>query len=417
MFRFIHSADIHLDSPLEGLAAYDGAPLDALRGATRLAFENLVQTALDETVDFVLIAGDVYDGDWKDFSTGLFFARQMARLNAVGIPVYLIAGNHDAASVLTRRLNLPDNVQVFSTRTVETREVPHLPVVIHGRGFPHRAVPENLVPEYPPPLAAVFNIGLLHTSLTGASGHDTYAPCSLGDLTHKGYDYWALGHVHRPQVLSRDPWVVFPGNLQGRHIRESGPRGCQLVSVDDSLQVVAAEHRPLDVVRWDRVAVDIQGMNDEREVYAGIDTGLQAALSRAGGRLLAVRITLAGATPLHEHLKHELPRLRAQSIVQAQLAGADNVWIEEVEVATSAVFDPAELAARDVLTGVVLETLAAAETGPLELPAEVEDLLRILPVEIRDRVKADLAEENRSALLDDVRAIVLDALTLAGGTP
>lgn len=417
MFRFIHAADIHLDSPLEGLSAYEGAPIDALRGATRLAFENLIQTALDEAVDFVLIAGDVYDGDWKDFSTGLFFTRQMARLRVAAIPVYLIAGNHDAASVLTRRLRLPDNVHLFSTRAAESKALPNLPAAIHGRGFPHRAVPENLVPEYPSPIRGVFNIGILHTSLTGAAGHDTYAPCSLGDLTNKGYDYWALGHVHRPQVLAQNPWVVFPGNLQGRHIREAGPRGCQLVSVDESLEVVAAEHRPLDVVRWDRVSVDVHGMRDESEIFAGLGDGLRASLVRAQGRLTAVRITLTGATPLHEHLKHDLPRLRAQCIVQGQLAGSDDVWIEEVEIETSGVFDPLELAARDPLTGVVLESLAAAGTGQLETPAEVNDLLRVLPAEIQDRVRTDLAQENRSALLDDVGAIILDALRLAGGEP
>ncbi len=257
MFRFIHTADTHIDSPLRGLEAYDGAPVEALRGATRRAFENLVRLALDEAVDFIVIAGDLYDGDWKDFSTGLFFTRQMARLREAGIPVYVIAGNHDAASVLTRRLSLPDNVHFFSTRAAESKQVAGLPVVIHGRGFPHRAVPENLVPDYPAPVSGLFNIGLLHSSLNGAPGHDTYAPCTLRDLTDKGYDYWALGHVHQPQVLARDPWVVFPGNLQGRHIREAGARGCQLVSVSDSLEVIDAEHRPLDLVRWQRISVDL----------------------------------------------------------------------------------------------------------------------------------------------------------------
>lgn len=415
MFRFLHTADTHIDSPLEGLEAYDGAPIDALRGATRLAFENLVRLALDEAVDFMVIAGDVYDGEWKDFSTGLFFTRQMVRLKTAGIPVYLIAGNHDAASVLTRRLTLPDNVHVLSTRAVESKEVPDLPVVIHGRGFPHRTVPENLVPDYPVPVPGRFNLGLLHTSLTGASGHDTYAPCSLRDLTDKGYDYWALGHVHQPQVLSRDPWVVFPGNVQGRHIRETGPRGCQLVTVSDSMEVVVAEHRPLDVVRWERVVVDVTGTGNESEALAEIGAGLQQAVARADGRLLAARITLTGATTLHGRFKRELPWLRAECIAQGQMAVGDRVWIEEVEINTSALRNLAELAARDDLTRVVLETLQAASAGGLEVPGEIADMLRVLPAEIRSAVETDLTAGNRAALLDDVRTILLDALAQQGG--
>ena len=182
MFRFIHAADPHLDSPLQGLEAHDSAPIDVLRGATRRAFENLIQLAIDEPVDFVVIAGDLYDGDWRDYSTGLFFRNQMARLKASGIPVYLIAGNHDAASVISKKLSLPDNVHVFSTRTPESFSIPELPVVIHGRGFPNRAVPENIAVEYPAAVPGTFNVGLLHTSLTGRPGHDTYAPCSEQDL-------------------------------------------------------------------------------------------------------------------------------------------------------------------------------------------------------------------------------------------
>ena len=200
MFRFLHAADPHLDSPLHGLQFHEGAPVELLRGATRRAFENLVQLAIDEQVDFVVIAGDVYDGDWKDYSTGLYFRGQMVRLGDEGIPVYLIAGNHDAASVITRKLGLPENVHVFSTRSAESMDVASLPVVIHGRGFPNRAVPENLVEEYPAAIPGKFNLGMLHTSLTGKPGHDTYAPCSEMDLRGKGYDYWALGHIHQPDL-------------------------------------------------------------------------------------------------------------------------------------------------------------------------------------------------------------------------
>lgn len=210
MFRFIHAADVHLDSPLQGLELHEGAPVELLRGATRRALENLVQLAIEENVDFLVIAGDVYDGDWKDYSTGLFFRSQMVKLAAKGIPVYLIAGNHDAASVISKKLLLPENVHVFSTRAAETKEVADHPVAIHGRGFPNRAVPENLVKDYPLAAPGKFNLGILHTSLTGKPGHDTYAPCSEKDLSEKGYGYWALGHIHQPEIISQDPWIAFP---------------------------------------------------------------------------------------------------------------------------------------------------------------------------------------------------------------
>lgn len=415
MFRFIHAADTHIDSPLVGLECYEGAPIAALRGATRRAFENLVDLALEEAVDFVLIAGDLYDGDWKDFSTGLFFTRQMARLNAAAIPVYLVAGNHDAASVLTRRLSLPANVHPFSTTAAESKEVPGLPVVIHGRGFPGRAVPENLVPAFPPPRPGLFNIGLLHTSLTGAPGHDTYAPCTLRDLTDKGYGYWALGHVHRPQVLSRDPWVVFPGNLQGRHVGECGARGCQLVEVDDHLEVASLEQRHLDVVRWARVPVDLSGAPTEEAALERIGEGLREALTDADGRLVAARITLTGPSVLHGHFKRHLPGLRAECVARSQIEAGDQVWIEEVGVATSPVYDLAELAARDDLTRIVLESLDAAGGRALDLPEAAAEMLRALPHEIRAEVEADLIPGRCAGLLEDVRAMLLEALAHKGG--
>lgn len=407
MFRFLHAADCHIDSPLIGLDAYDGAPVAALRGATRMAFENLVALALALRVDFVLLAGDVFDGDWKDYATGLFFVRQMARLKAAGIAVYSIAGNHDAASTVSRRLTLPDNVHVFSTRSAETVLPDKLPLALHGRGFPHRAVPENWVPDYPPPIPDRCNIGLLHTSLTGAAGHDTYAPCSLADLAAKGYHYWALGHVHQPQVLSESPWVVYPGNLQGRHIRETGPRGCRLVTVGDDLDIAAVEFHALDVLRWARLELEVAEAADFTALVGEIGDALMRAVAAADDRLLAVRIVLTGATDLHGRLKRDLPHLQAECAAQA----GEGVWIESVEVRTRPRQNLADLAARDDLTRLVLESLAAA--GEPAMPGEVADLLKILPPELREGIEADLRDPGE--LIDDVRGILLAALVRGKG--
>ena len=222
MLTFIHAADLHLDSPLIGLPRYDGAPVEQMRGSTRRALENLVDLALTEQVAFVLIAGDLYDGDWRDYNTGLFFAAQMTRLREAGTPVFIVSGNHDAASQITRSLRMPDNVTVLPANSPDTVRRDDIGIAVHGQSFRTRAVADDLSAAYPDPVRGMFNIGLLHTSADGRPGHDPYAPCSLDKLRAKGYDYWALGHVHAREVLCDDPWVVFSGNTQGRHIRELG---------------------------------------------------------------------------------------------------------------------------------------------------------------------------------------------------
>ena len=415
MFRFIHAADPHLDSPLRGLEAHEGAPVALLRGATRKAFENLVNLAIDEAVDFVVIAGDLYDGDWKDYSTGLFFRGQMVRLEAKRIPVYLIAGNHDAASVVSKKLTLPENVHVFSTRTAETMEVPGLAAVIHGRGFPHRAVPENLAVDYPTAVPGKFNLGLLHTSLTGRPDHDTYAPCSEQDLRNKGYAYWALGHIHQPEVISEDPWIVFAGNCQGRHARETGPRGCRLVTVKDSLEVASAEWRDLDVVRWQAVEVPLAGVENEAGAIKGIREALAGAVAAAEGRLLATRIHLTGATALHGSLHRDAQHWRAQVQALAQDFGEESVWVERLRVGTRPIYDLAELAARDALTKTVLETLETATHHLPALPDDITEMLDVLPPELRAEVAAEWDPDQRPALMEEVRAIILEALQTKGG--
>ncbi len=415
MFQFIHAADPHLDSPLQGLQVHEGAPVQVLRGATRRAFENLVELAIEEAVQFVVIAGDLYDGDWKDYNTGLFFRSQMVRLKTSGIPVYLIAGNHDAASVITKKLSLPDNVQVFSTLTVESFEVPGLPVVIHGRGFPNRAVPENLALEYPTAEPGRFNVGLLHTSLTGLPGHATYAPCSEQDLQSKGYGYWALGHIHQPTIVCKDPWIVFAGNCQGRHARETGPRGCRLVTVNGLHGVESVEWRALDVVRWHDAQVNLDGLEKESAAVQRIRDALLDAVEQADGRLVAARITLTGASPLHGSLHRERQRWQAEIRGIAQDIGEDSIWIEQIKVGTTPMYDLTELAERDALTRIVLETLERA-TGEVNLlPDDILEMLNILPVEVRTEVESDWQEGQRDALIAEVRAIILESLQTTGG--
>ncbi|MGB3289876.1 MAG: DNA repair exonuclease [Burkholderiaceae bacterium] len=334
--RFIHAADIHLDSPLTGLSAYADAPAARLRNATRDAFERLVGLAIDESVDFMIIAGDLYDGNWKDHNTGLYFAGQMGRLKRAGIPVYLLYGNHDAESQMTRKLQLPDNVFVFDTRKASTFVDETLGLALHGRGFKVAATTENLVATYPDPLPGKFNIGVLHTALEGNAMHASYAPCSLEELHAKGYQYWALGHVHEYSLWRGDSVVVFPGNLQGRNIRETGPRGAVLVECD-ALGHVAVERVLVDVLRWERLDVDASGCQSFADVVRTIGTALESmAREHDEGLPLAVRVTVSGSTPAHGALFGLESQLRAEVLAQVAALGHERLWLEKVRIATRA---------------------------------------------------------------------------------
>ena len=370
--KFLHAADIHLDSPLAGLQSRPDLPPGLLRGCTRRAFASLVDLAIEEDVAFVVIAGDLYDGDWKDFSTGLFFAEQMKRL---GRPCFLLRGNHDARSVITRDLRLPPNLREFSHRRCETIRLDGLGVALHGHSFPNRAVPEDLSEGYCDPLPGLLNIGVLHTSADDPGEHETYAPCNPGRLALKGYEYWALGHIHQRQVLYERPWIVFPGNIQGRHAKETGPKGCSLVTVEDG-RIVAVEHRCVDTLRWALLEVDAGGA-DVATLTERIETAAQDALSAVEGRPLLARLILRGETPIHATLANDTDRLAAECRNAAIEAGGE-LWVDKIQLRTH----PPRMA-----TGDRLAPLHAAFIAGLDDSARVDALLRDLAA-LRAKVPA-----------------------------
>ena len=330
--RVLHAADLHVDSPMRGLVAYDGAPVDEIRAATRTALRGLVAEAIDRRVHLLLLAGDLYDGSWRDYNTGLFVVSQLAELHEAGIPVVIVYGNHDAESQLTRRLHLPPNTTVLSSTKPETHVFSDLGVAVHGQSYATRAIEADLSLAYPKADPGLVNIGMLHTCFDGSLGHDPYAPCALTGLRSKGYDYWALGHVHDHRVVCEDPMVVFPGNLQGRHIRETGPKGATLVSFVDHEPSI--EQLTFDIVRWERCRVDVTGARSLDECLARCREEL-LGLSATGSMTYAVRVELAGPSslngPLRARSEEIANEVRALSL---SLDGRD-VWVEKVVVATT----------------------------------------------------------------------------------
>ena len=375
MFRFLHSADIHLDSPLLKLEYYEGAPIEALRGATRQAFQNLVDLAISESVDFVLISGDLYDGDWKDYNTGLYFVRQMSKLKEAKIPVCIVAGNHDAASKMTKTLRLPDNVLMFPTDKPHSFLMEHLGVAIHGQGFSSPAIKKDLSAAYPDAIPGMFNIGMLHTCATGREGHDTYAPCTIDALTSKGYDYWALGHVHQREILSENPMVVFPGNIQGRHIRESGSKGCMLVTVDDSINT---EFRSLDVIRWETIRVHSDA--DSYELSNLISEQFKILSDQHDNMPLAVRIEVQGESYPAD------PESWQNEIRALAVASGGRIWVEKIIFHPVQTSDKPSIVSDKGPVGEILQIFQEYHANPAKLKAAAEslnDLFVKLPADLR----------------------------------
>ena len=390
MFKFIHATDIHLDSPLRGLERYEGAPVERVRQAARRALENLIGLAVEEEVQFICIAGDLYDGDWKDYNTGLFFCRQMSKLREAGIRVFLITGNHDAMNLMTRSLQLPDNVKMLSTRKPETVKLDDVGVAIHGQGFSKREVKDDLSEKYPSALSGYFNIGMLHTSATGREGHDVYAPCTVDGLLSKGFQYWALGHVHTREVLHKDPPILFSGNIQGRHIRETGPKGCTLVTVSDDHKV-EYEHRDLDTLRWERMILHTSGEETGEGILDLIEDRINDFLGESDGRPIAMRVEINGPCPAHEQFAIAREKWVNEIRRLAAAVSGESIWIEKVKINTSPVINLAESIDREGPLNDLLQYLDDLETNEealIELSGELDDLIKKIPHELKEEPDA-----------------------------
>jgi len=410
--KLVHAADLHLDSALAGLTRYESAPADEIRGATRRAFSNLVNLCLEERAALLVISGDLFDGDWRDISTGLFFAAQLNKLCEAGMQVVWIRGNHDAVSQIRRSVRLPEAVIELSSERAETRVFDRLGIAVHGRSFAKRDVTEDLAASYPERVAGALNVGLLHTALEGREGHSRYAPCRVDTLVNRGYEYWALGHVHQREVVHSEPYVVFPGNLQGRHARELGEKGATVVTFEGD-RISAVEHRALDVVRWAEVVVDAGTVHAFDDVIGAVQLELSRAAVAAQGRLLAFRVKVTGATGLDAQLRAGRDRLTEELCSLSYGVGGAGAWLEKLKVTTAPPVGQSLPLGDDALAEID-RALAELLGDPADdsLSEYLGDLSKKLPAEVLAEVPElrGLSPEVAAELATDVRSLLRERL-------
>jgi len=413
-YRFVHAADIHLDSPLRSLALRDAALADLIGNATRQAFVTIVDLCLDEQVDALLLAGDLHDGDQTSMKTARFLAEQIRRLHEAGIGVFVIRGNHDALSRITRELVFPETVKVFGGRA-ETIAVDgtdgDIPIAIHGISFAQPHAPESLLPRYGAPVEGAINIGLMHTSLAGAAGHDLYAPCNIADLQGAGFDYWALGHVHKRSVVEDGCAIVMPGMPQGRDINEAGPKSVTLVTIADD-RTVHVEERITSLAQFERVNVDLSGIEDWKDMVGAVAIAMERAREEAVCDHLVARLRVTGRTPLVWRLRRDIDLLKAEADDRAAVTG--RCWVEKIEIdcqepGAGPVNGSATASPVAELGRLIEEEITLSEAYQTEIVRIADELRAQLPPECRGLLGSD-KDESIAVLRSLVREGAADVL-------
>lgn len=413
-FRFIHCADLHLDSPFEGLHSVDPQIGQALRDATFRAFDNVVDLAIREQVDLLVIAGDVYDGADRSLKAQLRFRDALARAADAGIHCCVIHGNHDPLDGWQIELAMPTGSCRFGGDDVETFTIVRdgQPLVdVYGISYATREGSENLSRRFRREGKAPLAIGLLHCNVGGDPHHDNYAPCSKEDLADAGMDYWALGHIHQRRVLKEaSPTIVYAGNGQGRSVRELGPRGCYRVSVDDGGRC-HPEFVATDAIRWFERSLDISPYEQFDPLLDALNDLREQIRSEAEGRAAVVRLQLTGRGDLHALLHRETAAedLTAQ-LREGEPERPDFVWVESVRVATRPAVD---IQQRRELEDFVGDFLRAAQNlrDAGQTPQAVRDVLLQRPESKRIAAEIGaLPDEELLSILDQAEAMGLDCL-------
>lgn len=412
---FVHAADLHLDSPFVGISGIDQELGERLAKATFQAYEAIIEICMDEEVDFLLIAGDVYDGADKSLYAQVRFIEGLRKLETAGIQVFICHGNHDPLDGWSANLKWPGNVHIMSgdgAEIVEFKKEGKTAALVVGMSYPTRQIMKNLVKNFPKKEDHwPFTIGLLHCSVGSYPEHDPYAPCTLQDLRELDYDYWALGHIHTPSVVCKEaPVAVYPGNPQGRHPGETGARGCCLVNVSSG-GGISTKFAETDSIRWHIREVSIEGLEKEGELVESLQNQLDEIRENSEGRSAICRLVLSGRGSLHRTLREEgfledlLRTLREDEIWSQQF-----VWVERIENKTLFPIEREQLLKREDFVGDLVKIVEGLKTDEKTLDGFHEVLSPLFNSGNGRKLICKIDDEEIKSLLQRAENILLDSL-------
>ncbi|CAI6048642.1 metallophosphoesterase family protein [Cohnella sp. JJ-181] len=370
-FRFMHAADLHLDSPFRGLSKVPYAVRERLKNSTLNALDKLVDAVLAEEMDFLVLAGDLYDAADRSLRAQLRMQKAMGKLAEARVQVFVVHGNHDPSGGRSARLEWPEAVHVFGTEEVGCRPAytrgGELAAHVYGISYAEAAVRDNLALRYRKREGAPFHLAMLHGNIDGLEGHDNYAPCRLAELAAAGFDYWAFGHIHDRRVLHEYPHVVYPGNVQGRSIRETGPKGAYRVDVSEQGRISLA-FRELSEVRWLVREVRLGAEDGEQALQDKLLEAAEEARRESEGRPSVLRLRLTGGGALLERLLRDREAESWTAELRDWLGSPDErddwVWIERIALEAGSVRAAAPDAAEDGFLGELLRLSAEAASDP-----------------------------------------------------
>lgn len=411
--RFIHAADLHLDSPFKGLQHLPKLVRERIMKSTFVAYEKMIQFALDQKVDFVLIAGDIYDHSTRSLQAQLQFKYGLEQLHSAQISCFVVHGNHDPLDGFKIPLEWPSSVHFFSGDQV-TR-IPYVKknqeiASIYGISYSTARVTHNLAKLFERKTDS-FSIALLHTNCDSTSEHENYAPCTKKDLLEAGFDYWALGHVHTRKILHQEPPIVYPGNSQGRHIREQGEKGFYLVEVDQFNHTTLSFQAIQDVI-WIEKEIDFTELTQLDEVLQLMEDTREQLRTSTTGAPTILRLKAVGQTSLAEVLSQ--PDIKATIMEHwhsKEVYREDFIWLESFQFQGEPCYDRSELKEGQ---GIFMDVINLADSwreNKEERERIVEEVLGdLLKHQRAKKILESFSEEEMIELIQEAENIVLTQL-------